>query len=202
MSNLTDQWLWNIPCTLQYCYYDQIDLDFVCIIRIRVRRAHAYKDRFSICSILTLQHWILYGLAVLHLYDLKMKNFLKILTHRAFMRFLSSVSSHMNHQHVLSLEWLLLSWTISPLTDETLLVGVDVVIGDMLKIKHYFSDYDGKYFSDYVGKYFSDYFGSKYLDISCMTRWISQTCTIMVILLCRVEMIIIEISRLDMFGLD
>ena len=49
------------------------------------------------------------------------------------MRLPPGVSSHVNHQHVLGFERLLLSRTVLPLTYETLLVGVDVVIGDVLK---------------------------------------------------------------------
>lgn len=43
------------------------------------------------------------------------------------------MSPHMNHQHVLRLERLLLARAVLPLAYETLLVGVDVVVGDVLQ---------------------------------------------------------------------
>lgn len=51
---------------------------------------------------------------------------------RAFMRFFSSMSSHVNDQHVLSFERLLLSIAFLPLTHKALLVGVYVIVGDVL----------------------------------------------------------------------
>ena len=56
-----------------------------------------------------------------------------ILTYRASVWFLPSVPSHMDDQHVLSLEWLLLPRAIFPLTNERLLVSPNVVIVQMLK---------------------------------------------------------------------
>ena len=50
------------------------------------------------------------------------------------MGFLSSVSSHVDDQHVLRLERLLLSTALSPLADKRLLVRVDVVVRNVLKI--------------------------------------------------------------------
>ena len=58
-------------------------------------------------------------------------------THRALVGFLSSVSSHVNDQHVLRLERLLLSTALSPLADEGLLVRVDVVVRNVLKIRNF-----------------------------------------------------------------
>ena len=49
------------------------------------------------------------------------------------MGFLSSVSSHVNDQHVLRLERLLLSTALSPLADEGLLVRMDVVVRNVLQ---------------------------------------------------------------------
>ena len=51
------------------------------------------------------------------------------------MGFLSSVSSHVDDQHVLRLERLLLSAALSPLADERLLVRVDVVVCNVLQIR-------------------------------------------------------------------
>ena len=56
-------------------------------------------------------------------------------THRALVGFLSSVSSHVDDQHVLRLERLLLSTALSPLADEGLLVRVDVVVCNVLQIR-------------------------------------------------------------------
>ena len=56
-------------------------------------------------------------------------------THRALVGFLSSVSSHVDDQHVLRLERLLLSTALSPLADEGLLVRVDVVVRNVLQIR-------------------------------------------------------------------
>lgn len=52
-------------------------------------------------------------------------------TYSAFMRFLSSVPSHMNNQHVLSFKRLFLPRTILPSTNETLFIRVNVIIVDM-----------------------------------------------------------------------
>ena len=51
------------------------------------------------------------------------------------MRLLPGVSSHVHHQHVLGLEGLRLPAALLPLAHEALLVGVDVVIGDVLQNK-------------------------------------------------------------------
>ena len=50
------------------------------------------------------------------------------------MGFFSSVSSHVDDQHVLRLERLLLATALSPLADKRLLVCVDVVVRNVLKI--------------------------------------------------------------------
>ena len=51
------------------------------------------------------------------------------------MGFLSSVSSHVDDQHVLRLERLLLPTALSPLADKRLLVRVDVVVCNVLQIR-------------------------------------------------------------------
>ena len=60
------------------------------------------------------------------------------LTHRALVGFFSSVSSHVDNQHVLRLERLLLSTALSPLADERLLVCVDVVVRNVLQIRIFY----------------------------------------------------------------
>lgn len=50
----------------------------------------------------------------------------------AFMRLLPGVTSHVDHQHVLGLEGLLLTRTFLPATHELLLLAVDVVVVDVL----------------------------------------------------------------------
>ena len=72
------------------------------------------------------------------IFDMKYENILfqkykNIFSYRAFMRFLPGMSPHMNDQHVLSFEWLLLSRTIFPLTNETFLICMNMVIWDVLK---------------------------------------------------------------------
>jgi hypothetical protein len=52
--------------------------------------------------------------------------------YRAFMRFFTGMPSHMNHQHILSLEGLLLSRAFLPSTNEDLLVGMNVIGIDVL----------------------------------------------------------------------
>ena len=49
------------------------------------------------------------------------------------MRFLPGVPPHVHHQHVLRLEGLLLPGAVVPLADERLLVGLNVVFGQVLK---------------------------------------------------------------------
>lgn len=48
------------------------------------------------------------------------------------MRLLPGVTSHVDHQHVLGLEGLLLARTLLPATHELLLLAVDVVVVDVL----------------------------------------------------------------------
>lgn len=55
-----------------------------------------------------------------------------IYIYRALVRFLASVSAHVDDQHVLRFERLLLSGTLLPAADETLLVGMNVVVVDVL----------------------------------------------------------------------
>lgn len=54
------------------------------------------------------------------------------ITHRALVWFLPRVSAHVNHQHVLSFEGLLLPRTVVPAAHKLLLLSVDVVIIDVL----------------------------------------------------------------------
>ena len=54
------------------------------------------------------------------------------------MGFFSSVSSHVDDQHVLRLERLLLSTALSPLADKRLLVCVDVVVRNVLQIRIFY----------------------------------------------------------------
>lgn len=54
-------------------------------------------------------------------------------THRALVWFLPRVAAHVNHQHVLSFEGLLLPRTLLPATHELLLLPVDVVVIDVLR---------------------------------------------------------------------
>lgn len=54
-------------------------------------------------------------------------------TYSAFVRFLPSVPPHVNHQHILSLEWLLLTTTLAPATHKRLLIGLDMVLVYMLE---------------------------------------------------------------------
>lgn len=48
------------------------------------------------------------------------------------MRLLPGVASHVDHQHVLCLEGLLLARTLLPATHKLLLLAVDVVVVDVL----------------------------------------------------------------------
>lgn len=57
-------------------------------------------------------------------------------THRALVWFLPCVSAHVNHQHVLSFEGLLLPRTVLPAAHKLLLLSVDVVIIDVLWDTH------------------------------------------------------------------
>lgn len=50
----------------------------------------------------------------------------------AFVRLLPRVTSHVDHQHVLRLEGLLLAGTFLPAAHELLLLAVDVVVVDVL----------------------------------------------------------------------
>lgn len=52
-------------------------------------------------------------------------------SYRASMRFLASVSSHMDYEHVLSFEWFLRPWAGLPLADKQLLVGSYVIVVQM-----------------------------------------------------------------------
>ena len=52
--------------------------------------------------------------------------------YRALVRLLPCMPPHVDHQHVLRLERFLLSWAVPPLAHKVLLVGVDVVVGNML----------------------------------------------------------------------
>lgn len=63
----------------------------------------------------------------------QLSNMVWYVPYRAFMRFLPCVSPHVHHQHVLSLEGLLLTRTLIPATHKLLLLTVDVVIVDVLK---------------------------------------------------------------------
>lgn len=56
-------------------------------------------------------------------------------SYRAFMRLLPRVSPHVDHQHVLSLEGLLLPGTLIPATHKLLLLTVDVVVVYVLRRK-------------------------------------------------------------------
>ena len=56
------------------------------------------------------------------------------MTHRALVRLLPGVPAHVNDKHVLCLERLLLAAALSPLADKRLLVCVDVVVRNVLKI--------------------------------------------------------------------
>ena len=51
-----------------------------------------------------------------------------IQTYSASVRLFPSVPSHVNHQHVLGLEWLLLSGAVGPLANERLLVGSHMIV--------------------------------------------------------------------------
>ena len=55
-------------------------------------------------------------------------------THRALVWLLPGVPAHMNDEHVLCLERLLLATALPPLADKRLLVCVDVVVRNVLKI--------------------------------------------------------------------
>lgn len=57
----------------------------------------------------------------------------KCFIYRALVGFFSSVPSHVDHQHVLGLEGLLLSGAILPSAHKLLLLSVDVVVVDVLK---------------------------------------------------------------------
>ena len=49
------------------------------------------------------------------------------------MGFLAGVPAHVHDEHVLRLEGFLLARAVSPLAHEMLLVGVDMVVGDVLQ---------------------------------------------------------------------
>ena len=55
-------------------------------------------------------------------------------THRALVRLLPGVPAHVNDEHVLCLERLFLAAAFPPLADKRLLVCVDVVVRNVLKI--------------------------------------------------------------------
>lgn len=52
--------------------------------------------------------------------------------HRALVWLFSRVPSHVHHQHILSLEGLLLSCAVLPAADKLLLLPVDVIVVDVL----------------------------------------------------------------------
>lgn len=52
--------------------------------------------------------------------------------HRALVGLLSSVPSHVHHQHVLSFEGLLLPRAVLPAADKLLLLPMDMIIVDVL----------------------------------------------------------------------
>lgn len=54
-------------------------------------------------------------------------------THSALVWLLPSVPAHVNHQHVLSLEGLLLPRALAPAAHKLLLLSVDVVVIDVLQ---------------------------------------------------------------------
>lgn len=54
-------------------------------------------------------------------------------THSALVRFLASVSSHMHHQHVLSLKWSLLTRAVLPVANKFFLLPMDMLIIDVLQ---------------------------------------------------------------------
>lgn len=54
-------------------------------------------------------------------------------SYRAFVRLLAGVAPHVDHQHVLRLEGLLLSRALVPAAHELLLLAVDVLIVDVLR---------------------------------------------------------------------
>ncbi len=54
-------------------------------------------------------------------------------TYRALVRLFAGVATHVDNEHILRLEGLLLSRTVPPLAHEMLLVRVDMVVGDVLK---------------------------------------------------------------------
>lgn len=55
-----------------------------------------------------------------------------MITHRALVRLLAGVSSHVNHEHVLRFEWFFLPRAVLPSANEALFVGVNVVVVDVL----------------------------------------------------------------------
>ena len=59
-------------------------------------------------------------------------------THRALVGFLSGVPPHVDDQHVLRLERLLLTTAFSPLADKRLLVRMDVVVRNVLQIRIFY----------------------------------------------------------------
>ena len=63
-------------------------------------------------------------------------------THRALVGFLSGVPPHVDDQHVLRLERLLLSTALPPLADKRLLVRVDVVVRNVLQIRIFYQNED------------------------------------------------------------
>ena len=63
-------------------------------------------------------------------------------THRALVGFLSGVPPHVDDQHVLRLERLLLTTAFSPLADKRLLVRMDVVVRNVLQIRIFYQNED------------------------------------------------------------
>ena len=51
--------------------------------------------------------------------------------YRALVRFLAGVPTHVNDEHVLCFEWFFIARTLTPSADETLLIGVNVVVVDV-----------------------------------------------------------------------
>lgn len=54
-------------------------------------------------------------------------------THSALVRFLASVSTHMNHQHILSLKWSLLTRAVLPVAHKFFLLAMDMLVIDVLE---------------------------------------------------------------------
>lgn len=53
------------------------------------------------------------------------------MTYGAFVWFFARVAAHVNDEHVLGFEWFFVAGTLTPSADETLLIGVNVIVVDM-----------------------------------------------------------------------